>query len=149
VQPADAAQVEVLAATSTNAIGRIKIIGATGAATLREEKGSFPLIVAVEHGSIKNVTERGVTRILVIGDSLCFDNGLLDTKANHYFANAAINWLVDRPQMLLAGIGPKYIKEYKIVLTSSQTRKLRWLLLAGMPGSILLFGGLVWLRRRS
>ena len=145
--PADAPQVEILAATSTNAIGQL--IGASGVPGTRTETGSFPLIAAVEHGSIKNVTERGVTRILVIGDSLCFDNALLDTKANHFFANAAVNWLVDRPQMLLAGIGPKSIKEYKIVLTSLQTKKLQWLLLAGMPGSILLFGGLVWLRRRS
>ncbi len=148
-QPADAPQVEILAATSTNAIGQIKTAGPSGVPSVRKEKGTFPLIVAVEHGSIKNVTERGVTRILALGDSLCFDNALLDTKANHYFANAAVTWLVDRPQMLLAGIGPKYIKEYKIVLTPSQTRSLQWLLLAGMPGSILLIGGLVWLRRRS
>lgn len=145
--PADAPQVEILAATSTNAIGQIRFLNANGVADFHQETNSFPLIVAVEHGSIKNVTERGVTRILVLGDSLCFDNALLDTKANHYFANAAINWL-NRPQMLLSGIGPKYIKEYKIVLTSPQTRKLQWLLLAGMPGSVLLIGGLVWLRRR-
>jgi hypothetical protein len=146
----DAPQVEILAATSTNAVALYKTRGATGELEAPEQQGSFPLIVAVEHGSIKNVsTERGVTRILVLGDSLCFDNQLIDTEANHYFANAAINWLVDRPQMLLAGIGPRPIKEYKLLLTSGQMKKLQWILLAGMPGSILLIGGLVWLRRRS
>jgi hypothetical protein len=116
-----------------------------------QKPGPFPLIAAVEHGSIKNVsTQRGVTRIVVIGDSLCFDNQLLDSwSANHYFANSVVNWLVDRPEMLLSGIGPRPITEYKLLLTNEQSKKLRWLLLAGMPGAVLLFGGIVWLRRRS
>lgn len=147
-QPAAAPQVEILAETSTNAIGFYKV---PGDPDVHHQTGMFPLIVAVEHGTIKNVTtERGVTRIVVIGDSLCFDNQLLDSwAANHYFANSVVNWLTDRPQMLLAGIGPRPIKEYKLLLTNDQSVKLRWLLLAGMPGAVLLFGGLVWLRRRS
>jgi hypothetical protein len=147
-RPADSPKVEILAATSTNAVGLYKAYGATGALEARKEEGSFPLIVAVEHGSIKNVSS-GVTRILVLGDSQCFNNQNIDTEANHYFANAAVNWLVDRPQLLLAGIGPRPIKEYKLTLTTDQSRKLQWILLAGMPGSVLLIGGLVWLRRRS
>ncbi len=147
---ADAPEVTILAATSTNAVGRFKTIGTNGTPEAREQRGVFPVVVAVEQGSIKNVkTERGVTRILVLGDSDCFNNQNIDTKANHYFANSAINWLVDRPQMLLAGVGPRPIKEYKLVVTGSQSKTLRWILLAGMPGVILLFGGLVWLRRRS
>lgn len=147
---ADAPQVDVLAMTSTNAVGRFRTREANGKIEVREITGAFPLIVAVEHGSIKNVTTaRGVTRILVVGDSLCFDNQLLDQAANHYFASSAVNWLIDRPQMLLAGMGPRPIKEYKLMVTRSQMKKLQWILLAGMPGSILFLGGLVWLRRRS
>ncbi|MEO6034709.1 MAG: Gldg family protein [Verrucomicrobiota bacterium] len=150
VQAADAPQVEVLAATSTNAVGKAKFRDTDGKVTTSQIRGILPLVVAVEHGSIKNVTtERGVTRILVVGDSLCFDNQLLDQAANHYFASSAVNWLIDRPQMLLAGIGPRPIKEYRLMVTGSQMKKLQWILLAGMPGAILLFGGLVWLRRRS
>lgn len=149
-QTAEAPQVEILAATSTNAIALFKTRNAKGEIEVGQRTGTFPLVAAVEHGSIKNVsTERGVTRIVVIGDSLCFDNQLIDTAANHYFANSAINWLVDRPQMLLAGIGPRPITEYKLLLTDDQSRKLRWLLLGGLPGAVLLFGGVVWLRRRS
>ena len=156
-QTADAPQVEKLATTSTNAVGLYKILNANGEPEARMQQhglpgqsDGFPVIVSVEHGSIKNVsTERGVTRILVLGDSHCFNNQNIDSEANHYFANAAINWLVDRPQLLLAGIGKRPIKEYKLMLTTVQSKKLKWILLAGMPGSILLFGGLVWLRRRS
>ncbi len=146
-QTADAPQVEILATTSTNAIGTLKFKNSIGEIQARQDQGQFPLIVAVEHGSIKNVST--ATRILVVGDSLCFDNQLIDTLGNRYFANSAINWLMDRPQMLLAGLGPRPIKEYKLVLTPSQMKKLQWILLAGMPGSVLLLGGLVWLRRRS
>jgi len=147
---ADAPQVDVLAMTSTNAVGRFRTREANGKIEVREVRGAFPLMVAVEQGSIKNVTTaRGVTRILVVGDSLCFDNQLLDQAANHYFASSAVNWLIDRPQMLLAGMGPRPIKEYKLMVTEANMKKLRWILLAGMPGAILFFGGLVWMRRRS
>lgn len=144
---ADAPQVEILATTSTNAIGTLKSRNAVGQIETRQSQGQFPIMAAVEHGSIKNVNT--ATRILVVGDSLCFDDELINTAANHDFANSAINWLVDRPQMLLAGLGARPIKEYKLVLTSTQMRKLQWILLAAMPGSVLLLGGLVWLRRRS
>lgn len=150
-QPAGAPQVAVLAATTTNAIGLYQTRNSNGELEMHQTpNGNFPVIVAVEHGSIKNVTtERGVTRMVVIGDSLCFDNQLLDSGANHYFANSVINWLVDRPQLLLAGIGPRPIAEYQLLLTKDQSKKLQWLLLAGLPGGVLLFGGLVWLKRRS
>ena len=149
-QAADAPQGEILAKTSTNAIALFKKPNASGELEIDQRTGDFPLAAAVEHGSIKNVsTERGVTRIVVLGDSLCFDNQLIDTAANHYFASSVINWLTDRPQMLLAGIGSRPIIEYKLLMTKDQSKKLRWLLLAGMPGAVLLFGGLVWWRRRS
>lgn len=142
----DSPQVETLAATSTNAIARYKIHGINGDEA-QERRGTFSLIVAVEHGSIKNVSTG--TRILVLGDSECFNNQNINTKANHFFASSAINWLVDRPQRYLAGLGPRPIKEYKLILTNSQMHKLKWILLGGMPGGVLFLGSLVWLRRRS
>lgn len=147
--PGDVPQFDILAATSTNAVGRYKTPGPTGTVEAREQHGMFPLIVAVEQGSIKNITtERGVTRLIVIGDSLCFDNQNINTLANHLFANAVVNWLVDRPQMLVGGIGPRPIKEYKLVLPTAQMKRLSWILLGAMPGAVLLLGLIVWLRRR-
>ena len=111
---------------------------------------SFPLIVAAEQGGIKDVnTDHGTTRLVVVGDSLCLDNEIIDTvPGNAYFAALAANWLLDRPQVLLQGLGPRPLKEYKLIMTGSQRQSVQWLLLAGMPGAILLLGGLVWLRRR-
>ena len=111
---------------------------------------NFPLAVAVEKGAIKGVvTERGTTRIVVLGDSFCFANQLLDspTYKNQDFASYLINWLLDRPQ-LLEGVGPQPVKEYKLVMTKAQMQSAEWLLLGGLPGGVLVLGGLVWLRRR-
>jgi len=113
------------------------------------KSGSFPLAVAVEQGKIKGVSaERGATRIVVVGDSLCLDNQLLDSAANHYFAGFVANWLLAQPSILLEGLGPRPVREFRLNITDSEFAKVRWIFLAGVPGAILLFGGLVWLRRR-
>jgi hypothetical protein len=119
-------------------------------ATDGQQQGSFPLMVAVEQGGIKGVNaERGATRLLVVGDSDCLTDQVIDRAANRLFASFAVNWLVNRPQILLEGIGPRPITEYKLLMTPGQMRTVQWALLAGMPGGVLLFGSLVWLRRRS
>ena len=140
---ADAPKIDWLARTSPNATAEF-------AGNAKPVKTSFPLMVAVEQGGIKGVNaERGATRIIVIGDSLGFDNQLLDLAANHYFANGVINWLTARPTILLENLGPRPIKQFQIIMSPSQMKMVRWIFLAGMPGAVLLFGGLVWLRRRS
>ncbi len=111
-------------------------------------KQIFPLAAAVEKGAIKGVaTERGTTRLVVVGDSFCFANQLLDRERNQDFASYLLNWLLDRPQ-LLGGISPQPLKEYKNVMTRAEMQTTEWLLLGGLPGGVLLLGGLVWLRRR-
>jgi|SRR5579872_6883069 len=108
----------------------------------------IPLIVAVEKGNVSGIfTERGLTRIVVAGDSLFLNNQLIEADANRDFAGYAVNWLLEQTQMM-QGIGPHSITEYTLRMTRSQMTSVRWLFLAGMPGVILTFGGLVWLRRR-
>lgn len=109
---------------------------------------SFPLMVAVEKGAIKGVvTERGTTRIVVTGDSIFLGNHYIDSAANRDFARYAVNWLLDRPE-LLEGLPPRPINEYRLSMTHSQQQNAEWLLLGGMPASVLVLGSLVWLRRR-
>jgi ABC-2 type transport system permease protein len=113
--------------------------------------GAFPLMVAVEQGDIPGVNSPGGrgTRMVVVGDSDFLDNQVIDSVGNHDFAHLALTWLLQRPQIMLQGLQPHPIKEYKLYMTGSQARAIRWLFLAGMPGVVLLLGGLVWLRRRS
>lgn len=109
----------------------------------------YPVIAALEKGALKGVvTDRGTTRIVVVGDSNFLMNGQIDTLANREFAGYAINWLLNRTQML-EGLGPQPIKQYKLIMTQSQLQSVRWILLAGMPGISLIIGILVWLRRRK
>ena len=138
-QAADAPRVEELAYSgpSSFALGDVA------------HKRSFPLMVAVEKGAIKDViTERGSTRMVVVGDSLFLGNYEIDSGVNRDFAGNAVNWLLERTQ-LLEGLGPRPIEEHRIVMTRAQLHQAQWVLLAGLPGSVLLLGGLVWLRRRK
>ncbi len=146
---ADPPKVEILAATGTNAVARYYVQQAGRVETV-DKAGAFPLVVAVEHGGIQGVSaDRGATRIVAVGDAHCLNNQLLDSAANHYFAGFALNWLLAQPAYLLEGLGPRPIKDYRLELTDGQLKTIRWIFLAGVPGGILAFGGLVWFRRRS
>lgn len=112
-------------------------------------KGSFPLLVAVEKGAIKDlIAERGSTRMVIVGDSLFLGNLQIESAANRDFAGNAINWLLERTH-LLAGLGPRPITQYRVIMTQAQLHQAQWMLLGLLPGSVLLLGGLVWLWRRS
>ncbi len=138
-QPADAPRVEEIAGTCPRSFLDVD------PARNRHE---FRVMVAVEKGAVKGiVTERGTTRILVLGDSFCLANNQIEFLANRDFAGYAANWLLDRTQ-LLEGLGPRPISEYRLVLTNQQIGVIRWLLLAGLPGIVLVIGALVWARRR-
>ena len=134
-----APEVSYLALTSTNGVDEA---GNTGV---------YPLLAAVEQGVINGVnsTRAGGTRMVVAGDSDFLDDHVIDSIAgNRYFAGLALNWLLDRPQVLLAGLGPQPIREYSLYMTQSQVTTVQWLFLGAMPGAVLALGTLVWLRRR-
>jgi hypothetical protein len=113
------------------------------------EPRAYPLMVAVEKAAAKGVvTERGTTRMIIAGDSNFLDNQIIPAAMNNQFADAAINWLLERTT-LLSGVGPRPISQYRLMMTPHQIATVKGLLLGAIPGGILLFGGLVWLRRRK
>jgi hypothetical protein len=151
--------------TLPRSVGRLKLVAEAADAPRVEEvafsgpralasgdlvhKAPFPLVVAVEKGTLKDViTERGSTRIVVVGDSVFLANLQLESAANRDFAGNVISWLLERTQ-LLAGLGPRPVTQYRVVMTRAQMRQARWVLLGAFPGSVLLLGGLVWLRRHK
>ena len=85
--------------------------------------------------------------MVVIGDSIFLGNGEIDKMGNRDFAGYAVNWLLERTQ-LAQGPGPRPFRTFKIVMTKSQLQSSRLILLGGLPGAVLVLGGLVWLRRR-
>ncbi|HUR44933.1 MAG TPA: GldG family protein [Candidatus Saccharimonadales bacterium] len=110
--------------------------------------GPVNLMMAVERYSLKGVKDRGSTRILALGDSWMFSNEAIQNFSNLDFASHALNWLLARNELLVS-LAPRPIKEYKLNMTDSQRTAAGWILLAGMPGGVILIGSLVWLRRRS
>jgi len=137
---ADETQVTELAFSSTNSV----IAGNPNG-----ERGPRSLMVAVEKGVPKGVvTERGATRMLITGDSYFLDNQIIDFQVNQYFADAAVNWLLERT-VFLEGLGPRPVSEYQLLLNPGQINAVKGILLGAIPGGILLLGGLVWLRRRK
>ena len=110
---------------------------------------SYPLACAVEQKAVAGVVNpRGNTRLIVAGDSIFLGNTAIEYGSNRDFLNAAVNWLVERPQ-LIEGVGPRPIMEFRLLLTNQQQRQLGWLLLGALPGSVVFLGWLVWLVRRK
>jgi hypothetical protein len=148
---ADAPKVEVLATTGPNGRVHTDIQEKPPAIHPRPDDyvGTVPLIASVEKGTIRGISaDRGSTRMVVVGDSYFLRNGPIENFANLEFASYAINWLLARNEFLLA-LPPRPIKEYKLSMTQSQRAAVSWILLAGMPGSVLVMGLLVWFRRRT
>jgi len=121
--------------------------------TLRDDPAaaprSYPLMAAVEQKPAPGAANaRGTTRLIVVGDSFFLDNQMIEAGANRDFAGYAANWLLDRT-VLLEGIGPRPVKEYRLMISREQFREVCWLLLAALPGGVLAFGWLVWLVRRK
>ena len=137
---ANAPQVEELAFSSEKS---------TLAGDSAEPPRSYPLIAAVEQKPVAGVANpRGNTRLLVAGDSIFLGNYYIEGGGNRDFVGYAVNWLLDRTT-LLKGIGPRPVKEFRLLMTRTQQREVRWLLLGALPGAVLLFGCLVWLARRK
>jgi len=138
--PANAPQVDELAFSSDNSV-----LISDPAAPPR----SYPLMVAVEQKPVAGVANsRGNTRMLVVGDSIFLGNYCIEAGGNRDFVSYAANWLLDRTT-LLQGIGPRPVTEFRLLMTRTQQREVRWLLLGALPGAVLLFGCLVWLVRRK
>jgi gliding motility-associatede transport system auxiliary component len=149
VATADAARVQELVYSGAQSVAATDFAGGSVRARPTDKRGEAALIVAVERGSIKGVSaERGATRLVVAGDSIFLKNDVIDYGANADFAAQTVAWLLDRTE-LLAGIGPRAIMDYKLTISAGELTKVRWLLLAGLPGAILLLGLVVWARRRK
>ncbi len=144
----DAPKVTPLFATSATGVTMGADADGSPKPSPRDRRGSTPIAVAVERGSIAGVSaDRGSSRLIIVGESLFLAEPAISSDANLDFANLAVNWLLDRPDHL-AGIAPRPINEYRFSLTVAQLYQLRWLLLVLFPGAALGVGVAVWWRRR-
>jgi ABC-type uncharacterized transport system involved in gliding motility auxiliary subunit len=139
--------------SSTDPLTVTELAFSSGQSLLYDRRGvpprPYPLMVAVEQNSTKGIAPaNGGTRLVVVGDSMCLDNQIIKVAANGDFGGYAVNWLLDRP-ILLNGIGPSPVMNLRLVMTQTQMENVRWILIAALPCAVLVFGWLVWLRRRK
>ena len=145
----DAIKVEELLVTSARSAAASEFQRGLPVDGSWDRRGSFPLMVAAEKGAAPGVaTERGATRLVVAGDSTFLKNDGIENGANSDLGAHIANWLVDQ-NILLTGLAPRPIPSYKLLMTDWQMAAVRLIMLAGIPGGVILLGGLVWWRRRS
>jgi len=113
----------------------------------RDIVGPLPLAVAVETGQPRDVNvDLGVTRMIVVGTAAAVDNSNL-TAGNLDFFMSALNWLLDRKNML--GVGPKLPEEFRLDMTPNEVNAVFALTTFGLPLVIGLVGLAAWMSRRK
>ncbi|MBI2441299.1 MAG: GldG family protein [Lentisphaerae bacterium] len=149
LKPADKPRVAVLAAS-----------GAEGWAELSanqnppkfdpgvDQPGAVPVAVAVEKGPVAGLdVELAPTRLVIIGDATLVANGALLAGYNADFFLNSLNWLMEREVPLaIAARAPATIQ---VAMDFAQLRALAVLVVAGLPGLVILLGLAVWARRRK
>ncbi len=85
-------------------------------------------------------------RLVVIGDSDFATNAQLANVGNAELLASAVNWLVARES--LVGIPAKEPEQVRLALSSSELRRLAWIVFGLLPGLALVGGVAVHLRRR-
>ena len=113
----------------------------------RDVPGPISLAVAAERGPLQglDVTVRPA-RLVVFGDADFVSNIPL-TGGNYDFFMSALNWLLERDELL--AIAPKPIQETRLLIDATQLTMLFWALIAGIPGVMATLGVAVWIRRRA
>lgn len=146
-QTADAPQVQVLASTTESGEAILDHRNGLRRNAALDTRGVIPLMVAVEKGGVRGESRgRGATRLVVTGDSHFLDNQMIEAAANRDFAWNAVNWLLDRSSLL--GIPPQPVRDFKFTMTERQMSRVRWIVLGAIPGAVLFWGWLVYVRRQ-
>jgi ABC-type uncharacterized transport system involved in gliding motility auxiliary subunit len=108
--------------------------------------GPLPVAVAIELGKPKDVkVDIGVTRAVVVGCSSFVDNHGITGGNVDFFMNA-MNWLLQREQ--LVAVGPKTPEEFRLSMSLAQVRTVYALVIGGLPLAVAAIGMIVWTRRR-
>jgi hypothetical protein len=114
--------------------------------SVEDKGGPVSIATAVEKGNPGEEKTKGL-RIIVVGDSDFPSNGQMVTLGNSDFFMNAVNWLVEREEMI--GISPKVPEYVKLTLTEKQMKTSVLFSLVGLPVLCIILGVFVWWRRRS
>ncbi len=109
--------------------------------------GPVPVAVAIERGPIPGVhVQIRPTRLVLIGDSDFASNGGLMGANADFFLNA-VNWLLDRDELL--ALSPKTLEDHRLVMNAPQLQRLFWAVVIALPALVAALGlGVAWWRKR-
>jgi len=116
----------------------------------KDHIGPLNIAVAAEKGGVADRRVKvDTSRLVVVGNAELLGNNAyrLSEGINIDFAVNALNWLLDREQLI--GIPPKEKKSVALSLDETQLRNLAIVLMVGVPGFVALLGVLNWWQRRA
>jgi gliding motility-associatede transport system auxiliary component len=112
-------------------------------------KGPVPLgavSTKVVAGNEKEKRYGKEARVVVIGDSDFANNSYIRMQRNGDLFLNAVSWLAEDEDLI--SVRPKNQENRTVQMTEGRSMLLKWLSLIFLPGSILIMGIAVWVRRR-
>jgi len=85
-------------------------------------------------------------RVVVIGDSDFANNSYIRMQRNGDLFLNTVSWLAEDEDLI--SVRPKSQENRTVQMTEGRSTLLKWLSLIFLPGSILIMGIVVWVRRR-
>ncbi len=107
----------------------------------RDIAGPFTLAMALQ----RRVGERP-QRVVVVGNSSFLANMYLGNAGNLDLGINIFNWVAGDDKLIT--VQPKVTRDAQLLLTPKQAGLMASVLLFGLPGILLLAGGVIWWRRR-
>ncbi|MEK0444761.1 MAG: hypothetical protein RLZZ399_82 [Verrucomicrobiota bacterium] len=115
----------------------------------KDHLGPLTLAVAAEKGGLDDPRVKVETaRLVLVGNSAFVSNeGLRASEAGIDFAVNALNWLINREQ--LVGIAPKPKQAVRLSLNERQMGRLALVVMGIIPAIVACFGAFAWWKRRN
>ena len=148
--PADRPQATRLVATSPDGWAETDFESPPQYEAARGDRhGPVTVAVAVERGPVPGLDMQiRPTRLVVVGDAGLAGNSALPVYGNRDFLLNAVNWLLDRRELM--AIAPRSLEErQRVMMTGRQQGLFGAAVMVGLPGLAAVAGLLVWLRRRA
>ncbi len=115
----------------------------------RDHEEPLVLAVSIEKGGSadERVQANSSRLVLVSNGSFVDDSGLSQGQQGLDFVSGAVNWLLNREQLI--GIAPKVPQTLTFTLDDRSLKNLRWLFLVIIPLVPAVLGVAVWWKRRA
>lgn len=112
----------------------------------KDHNAPLHLAASVEQGGIgDDRVQVESSRMVVVGNADLINSDAI-TAANLDFALSAMNWLLDREQLI--GVAPKVAKSFTLSLTEAQLSRIALLTMGAIPLAAVILGLGAWLQRR-